>query len=146
MKALAGAALMLVSGALLGACAERSSSMPPLTDVSRSPPAKQVYVIVQHGQSLDQIARTFRVPRADIIAANNLAPPYSVRPGAALAIPGAAPYLADESIPAPKIARPVRTAAKSARADVVQSASEPAKSKLAAPRAKPSASEVIPLD
>ena len=47
-------------------------------------------VVVRPGQSLKGIARTYRVPERTIIAANHLAPPYKLKIGASLVIPGAA--------------------------------------------------------
>jgi murein DD-endopeptidase MepM/ murein hydrolase activator NlpD len=47
-------------------------------------------VVVRPGQSLKGIARTYRVPERTIIAANHLTPPYKLKIGASLVIPGAA--------------------------------------------------------
>src|SRR5215207_91490 len=99
-------ALILAVSMFLAGCADRSAPTPLVTSTASSPAIKQVYVVVQRGQSLDQIARSFRVPKGDIIAANNLAPPYSVKPGATLVIPGAAPQLAEKPLGPPKPAAP----------------------------------------
>ena len=75
---------VIVSCDLIAACAERSPAMPP------APPpaaAKPIYVVVERGQSLDQIAQTYRVAKDDIIAANQLKPPYRLKPGTVLAVP-----------------------------------------------------------
>src|SRR5437763_14190526 len=47
-------------------------------------------VVVRPGPSLKGLARTYRVPGRTLIAAHHLAPPYKLRIGASLAIPGAA--------------------------------------------------------
>src|SRR5215204_2254979 len=127
------AALILAISMFLAGCADRSAPTPVVPSTASSPATKQVYVVVQRGQSLDQIARSFRVPKGDIITANNLAPPYSVKPGATLAIPGAAPQLAENSLGPPKTAAPVGAATKLDRAAAAQNAPQPLKAKPAAP-------------
>jgi LysM repeat protein len=140
------ATLTLACGALLAACAERPVPPPSITSATSSLAAKQTYIIVQRGQSLDQIARTFRVPKAEIIAANKLAPPYHIKPGAALAIPGTGPLIADEPTVLPKAGAPLRPAATPERVATVRPTPRPVSSKAAPPGAKPAAPEVIPLD
>jgi LysM repeat protein len=138
------ASILAVSMFLVG-CADRSASVPPGTATASSA-TKQFYVVVQRGQSLDQIARSFRVSKADIIAANNLVPPYSVQPGTTLVIPGAAPQLAENPPAPPKRAAPAPAATKLDRVAAVQDAPQRPKVKRAAPEAKRALPEVIPLD
>jgi LysM repeat protein len=140
------AALILAISMFLAGCTDRSAPTPVVTSTASSPAAKQVYVVVQRGQSLDQIARSFLVPKADIIAANNLAPPYSVKPGATLVIPGAASQFAENPLGRPKSAAPIRAATKPDRVAAAQNAPQPPKSKQAAPEAKATLPQVIPLD
>ncbi len=69
---------------LLASCAEQS---PPVEPAKPAPSAAEtIYVFVQRGQTLKQIAHTYGVAPQDIIAANNLKPPYNLKPGTALAI------------------------------------------------------------
>ena len=136
-------ALILAVSMFLAGCADRSAPTPLVTSTASSPATKQVYMVVQRGQSLDQIARSFRVPKGDIIAANNLAPPYSVKPGATLVIPGAAPQHAENPLGPPKTAAPVRAATRLDRVAAAQNAPQP--KKPAAPE-KATLPKVIPLD
>jgi lipoprotein NlpD len=136
------AALLLICGVLLGGCADRSTPAPPVTAAAPSPAANQVYVVVQRGQSLDQVARSFGVPKGDIIAANNLPPPYSVKPGTVLAIPGIATVPTKNATAPPKATAPGSSAAD--RIAAAPATPRPAKAKP--PKAKSAAPEVIPLD
>ena len=45
------------------------------------------YVRIEGGQSVADIARLYRVPKRDIIAANHLGAPYSLKPGTLLEVP-----------------------------------------------------------
>ena len=137
------AALVLVSVALLTACADEPRTAPPMTTAGAIPDAGKIYVVVQRGQSLDQIARSFGVPKGDIIAANNLGPPYSVKPGAVLAIPGAATTAIKQATLSPKLDAPAPSA-KTER--VVAAPAKPRPTKAKPMEGKPTASGVIPLD
>ena len=79
---------LIMGCGIVGACAERPPAVAPVT-----PPAaaKPIYLVVERGQSLDRIAQMFHVAKDDIIAANQLKPPYRVKPGTVLAIPVLAP-------------------------------------------------------
>ena len=79
---------LIMGCGIVGACAESPPAVAPA-----APPAatKPIYMVVERGQSLDRIAQMFHVARDDIIAANQLKPPYRVRPGTVLAIPVLAP-------------------------------------------------------
>ena len=62
------------------------------------PEARQI--VVEDGQSISRIAARYRVPKAAIIAANRLEPPYKIKPGQRLVIPGSngpAPVPASEA-------------------------------------------------
>ena len=111
------------------------------SDAVAPPPATRqatTKIVVQPGQSLDAIAHAFRVPKRDIIALNQLVPPYQLKAGAILELPaGAAPSPVVQAKPRPKPASPADTA------PPVRTA------KVAPPRSakpKPSEAEVIPLD
>jgi hypothetical protein len=77
--------------AVLASCGARPQPASPPT-ISRPAPdhTAVVIVIVARGQTLDQIAKSFRVPKEAIIAANDLKPPYSLQPGSPLTVPLAA--------------------------------------------------------
>jgi LysM repeat protein len=45
------------------------------------------HVVVERGQTLDRIAQLYHVAKRDVIAANQLNPPYTLKPGTILAIP-----------------------------------------------------------
>ena len=90
------AALILGAGALATACAGQTGPMAH-TAAPAVPAEKQIYVIVQRGQSLDRIAREYRVAKQEIIAANHLKPPFQVKPGAVLVIPLGAAQLSKEA-------------------------------------------------
>jgi LysM repeat protein len=137
---------LIVGCGLVAACAERS---PPV--VPAAPPAatKQIHVVVERGQSLDRIAQTYRVAKDDIIAANQLKPPYRLKPGTVLAIPVVATETAEPAALRPNPDTPPRAAAKpdtslraAVKPDRATSVPTPVR------RAKPKALEqaVIPLD
>src|SRR3954451_5769514 len=56
---------------------------------SPAPRRETQRIVVRPGQSLKGIARAYRVPERTIIAANHLTPPYKLKIGASLVIPGA---------------------------------------------------------
>lgn len=127
------AALLLGCSLLIASCAEQ----PPAavtTPAAPAPDQTRLLVVVERGQSLDRIARLYRVPKRDIIAANKLKPPYALRPGSVLQIPLAASEPAKRTVTRPTTAtvKPDRSAETTAPA----------------PRrkAKRPAPEVIPLD
>ena len=85
-----GAALALTCGTLLAACVQGPQKSAPV-DTSAHPPAapeETRNIVVQRGQSVGRIAEIYHVPQQAIIAANHLAPPYRLKAGARLAIPG----------------------------------------------------------
>jgi LysM repeat protein len=100
---LANAAALIVGCSLfLTACAgkeremavtpsrpEPSSGQAAVTPPKQEPSPGQevIYVVVQRGQSLDRIAQLYHVEKSDVIAANQLKPPYTLEPGAILTIP-----------------------------------------------------------
>ncbi len=49
------------------------------------------FVTIQHGQSLSEIAQSYHVPMGVIAEANGLSPPYRIKTGRQLVIPGAGP-------------------------------------------------------
>jgi hypothetical protein len=64
--------------AILSACSPQKADSEAIgpTTATRQPTTK---VVVQPGQSLDAIAHAFRVPKRDIIALNQLVPPYQLK-------------------------------------------------------------------
>src|SRR5215213_7026819 len=80
-------AILLSSGLLLAACGGRKDSIVPAATPAQPPAASRIYIVVQRGQTLDALAERFRIDRAEIIALNNLKPPYMLKPGAVLQIP-----------------------------------------------------------
>ncbi|WP_144300285.1 LysM peptidoglycan-binding domain-containing protein, partial [Elioraea rosea] len=72
--------------ALLAACGGRGP--PPAYGPSSAEP---VTVIVQRGDTVSAIARRHGVPVQPVIAANGLQPPYVIRPGQVLHVPGVLP-------------------------------------------------------
>ena len=81
---------VLLSGLFLAACA--SAPTPDQTQ-SRLPlwldgtGRAAFFVVVERGQSLESIARTYRVAKRDIIETNHLAVPYNLKPGTQLEVP-----------------------------------------------------------
>jgi LysM repeat protein len=137
---------LIVGCGLVAACAERS---PPV--IPAAPPAatKQIHVVIERGQSLDRIAQTYRVAKGDIIAANQLKPPYRLKSGTVLAIPVVATETAEPAALRPNPDTPPHPAVKpdtslraAAKPDRATPAPTPAR------RARPKALEqtVIPLD
>jgi LysM repeat protein len=100
---------LIVGCCLVAACAERRPAVVPA-----APPAaaKPIYVVVARGQSLDRIAQTYHVAKDDIIAANQLKPPYRLKPGTVLAIPVVATEASEPAITRPKTDIPPRSVAK----------------------------------
>ena len=129
------AALILGCGAL-AACAERPAPVAPAA--APAPAVSHISVIVERGQSLDRIAQAYRIDKQDIIAANDLKPPYALKPGTILRMPLTAVQPVKQAIK-PK---PVPASGTAANPDRSAEAAAPA------PRARPKRPppEVIPLD
>src|SRR3954471_19452183 len=81
-------AILPSCGPLLAACGGRNDSVVPAATSVQAPAATQIYIIVQRGQTLDTFAEKFHITKAEIIALNNLKPPYVLKPGAIFANPG----------------------------------------------------------
>jgi LysM repeat protein len=137
---------LIVGCGLVAACAERS---PPVAPAAPPAATKQIYVVVERGQSLDQIAQTYRVGKDDIIAANQLKPPYRLKLGTVLAIPVAvtetvepAALRSTPDTPPRAVAKPDTSLRATVRPDRATSAPAPVR------RAKPKAmgQAVISLD
>jgi LysM repeat protein len=134
-------AILLSCGLLLTACGGGKDPVPPATTQVQPPAASQMYIVVQRGQTLDTLAERFRVGKAEIIALNNLKPPYVLKPGAVLKIPTLSAALEQEEQTVEPPTRPPPLA-RAAAAD-----SAPARS--ARPKRQPrpkTPPEVIPLD
>ena len=121
--------------ACLAASGCSNSSMPE--KVAPSPPVQtggNIVVVVQRGQSLDQIAKEYQASKSDIIAANHLSSPYTLKPGTFLQVPV-------------KVAGQAATVAKQpTQSDAAET--KAARSTEAATKAKPKAKQLepIPLD
>jgi LysM repeat protein len=136
------AALVLGSGSLLAACGERPDVSTPAAAPGDHPNARApitAHIVVQRGQSLRRIAQEYHVEERDIIAANHLAPPYTLKPGTFLTIAVAAPEPKNQNKPASKAVRTVRAPGK---ADHGSHSTEPAQHNTV----KRSEPDAIPLD
>jgi murein DD-endopeptidase MepM/ murein hydrolase activator NlpD len=90
------AGLVTILASLVAACAGQTDPAPVFLRGSAEPsaapmpppqPARQI--VVQRGQTLGGVAQAYHVPKSAIIAANRLQPPYELKAGARLIIPGA---------------------------------------------------------
>ena len=104
------------------------------TTLSKQPPkgmpAQSLTITVQPGQSLGRIAAHYHVSKRAIIAANQLPPPYELKAGSRLVIPGAGANTATVA-PRPKAVKSVSTKTAHTTKAKLPPAGEP---------------EVIPLD
>lgn len=75
----------------MGACQRTGSPAPVTTGIS--PNSAGGAVIVEKGDSLYTLSRRYEVPLRDLIAANNLSPPYTIEPGQRLILPAARQYI-----------------------------------------------------
>ena len=100
---------LIMGCGIVGACAERPPAVAP---APRPAATKPIYMVVERGQSLDRIAQMFHVAKDDIIAANQLKPPYRVKPGTVLAIPVLAPQAIAPATTRPEPETPLRAVAK----------------------------------
>jgi murein DD-endopeptidase MepM/ murein hydrolase activator NlpD len=111
--------LVVILAGLVGACAEQSEPAPvflrgaaePMAAPMLAPPMPARQVVVQRGQTLAGFAYTYHVSKSAIIAANGLRPPYELKAGSRLVIPGsgvrmasiaAAPVTARAPLPTPR--------------------------------------------
>jgi len=140
-------AAMVSYGLLLAACSSRGVSVAPTATPAASPAQNEIYIVVQRGQTLDAIADRFHVKKAEIIALNDLIPPYRLKPGGILKLPVAAqldPETQADEEPAPQ-PRPSASATSATTAASPAQAQRPARPKRSE-KPKPSAPQVIPLD
>jgi LysM repeat protein len=137
---------MLSCCVLLTACAGRAPPSVPTAATATSPAKNEIYIVVQRGQTLDAVADRFHVTKADIIALNDLKPPYRLKPGGVLKLPVAAqldPGTQEDEGPATP-PRPARAATTAATTAPPAQAPRPARPKTSE-KPKPSP-QVIPLD
>jgi murein DD-endopeptidase MepM/ murein hydrolase activator NlpD len=90
------ASLGLLLWGLLTSCVPQVETPAPVVSgapVERGP----LSVTIQRGQSLSEIAQNYHVPMRVIAEANGLSPPYRIKTGRSLIIPGAAPPHAPEA-------------------------------------------------
>ena len=108
------AALSILLVALVAACADMTTSEPAPVymkggaaeagPVGPAPQRHEVRITVRPGQSVRGLAHAYHVSERTIIAANHLPPPYKVKIGQSLVIPGAL-----EASPVQQAALPPRT-------------------------------------
>jgi len=105
-------------------------------------------IVVEPGQSVSRLAAKYGVPRRAIIAANNLTPPYKIKIGQSLSIPGA-----DRSPPAPAVAAssgpeiiPLDPPAQAGSAAAPSATALPAPAAAASPAPPPDVAAVKPLE
>jgi len=106
------AGFVCILAGLVAACADQSVPAPVFQRGSAEPivapappPARQV--VVQRGQTLDGFAHTYHVSKAAIIAANRLQPPYELKTGSRLTIPGAGASVQQAMAPQAMAATPL---------------------------------------
>ena len=135
--------------AALGACADQSSpapvyirnagSGPPASPFAPQPAPPRLVVIVKQGQTLNALAHFYHVRPSQIVAANDLKPPYELRAGMRLIVPaGDAPPAA--------VASAVRPAPIVPPAAVAPTPLPPPKSESPAPVARAAAPPAVPPD
>jgi hypothetical protein len=91
LRRIRAAALVLgCSTVLLAACAEQQQEEATVPATAPLPGRGSFHVFVERGQNLNRIAQLYHVAKPDIIAANQLKPPYTLKPGTILEIPFAA--------------------------------------------------------
>jgi LysM repeat protein len=138
-RAIIAAALVLGGGSLLAACGEGPNVSTPAAAPNAARPARApitTHIVVQRGQSLRRIAKEYRVAERDIIAANHLVPPYTLKPGTFLTIAVPPPEPKSQGRPASKPARTARAPGKGSHP------AEPARHNTV----KRSEPDAIPLD
>jgi murein DD-endopeptidase MepM/ murein hydrolase activator NlpD len=139
-------AIVLLAG-FVGACVDQSIPAPVYmrsaepAPVPTPPPPAPRQIVVQHGQSLGGIAHAFHVPKATIIAANHLQPPYELKAGAHLIIPSA-----DGPMQRPTAMAAAAPTAVSAAPLAPPQTLTPAQTPAAAPQAAQPQPQIIPLD
>ena len=138
MKQIVCTVLILTSGLLIGGCADHPRATVAAPPAAQEPARPTQEIVVQRGQSLDEIARTLRVAKQEIIQLNHLAPPYALKAGATLLVPAGHAQPVKQAKPRPPAPASTTKAAEANRLVEVQ----PAR-RTSAPRTKP---EVIPLD
>jgi LysM repeat protein len=138
MKQIVGAVLILTCGLLIGGCADHSRATVAAPPAAQEPARPTQQIVVQRGQSLDEIARALRVAKQEIIQLNHLAPPYTLKAGATLLVPAGHAQLVKQAKPRPA---PPASTTKAAEPDRLAEA-QPSR-RPSAPRTK---LEVIPLD
>jgi murein DD-endopeptidase MepM/ murein hydrolase activator NlpD len=97
-RAVGRAAISILLMGLAAACADMTATEPAPVymkgaaeagPVAPAPQRHEVRITVRPGQSVRGLAHAYHVPERAIIAANHLPPPYKVKIGQSLVIPGA---------------------------------------------------------
>jgi LysM repeat protein len=138
MNQIVGAVLVLTCGSLIGGCADHSRATVAAPPPAQEPARPTQQIVVQRGQSLDEIARTRRVSKHEIIQLNQLAAPYTLKAGATLLVPAVHAQQVKQTKAWPTAPAVTTKAAEPDRLAAVQ----PSR-RTSAPRTK---GEVIPLD
>ncbi len=76
---------------------QRSVASPEVRAPLPEPGRAAFYVAVERGQTIDQIAKTYRVAERDIVVANHLRSPYKLRVGVLLEVPLASHHIATKA-------------------------------------------------
>ena len=93
-RTLGRVATIAAVASLVAACGQQTGPAPVfdmlggVPAAAPLPPVPPHQITVRRGQTLDGIAHSFHVPPAAIVAANRLKPPYELKAGMRLTIPG----------------------------------------------------------
>ncbi len=87
-RALLGLALSLL---VLAGCVSTQKVFEPPAEPETPPPTAEVFHVVQPGETLYRIAKTYGVPVEDLMRVNDIADPTRVEVGRRLMIPGPGP-------------------------------------------------------
>src|SRR3954468_20544454 len=166
-RGLARAVIAISLAGLVAGCAGDQAGPAPVylktgqavgADAAPPPPRRQGQrVVVRPGQSLRGIAGAYHVSERSIIAANRLSPPYKLKAGASLLIPGGAEPPIQQAAVVPRAVSqaplpvsaapppaPVGPAPVAAPPPALAAAAPPAP--VAAPRTPPPIRDIISLD
>jgi murein DD-endopeptidase MepM/ murein hydrolase activator NlpD len=148
-------AAMAILAGMVGACADQTGTPAPVymmggpTMGAAAPASAPVrhearQITVQHGQTLNAIARDHHVKAAAIIAANQLKPPYELKAGSRLIIPDSgSPPAQVAAVPAPGLQRVAAVPLPPPAASAASAQRPPA---LTPPPSAATVPDIVPLD
>ena len=139
MHRFAGALVVLACGVLVAGCADQQGQATPITPVAQPPARPTERIVVQRGQSLNEIANRIHVAKQEIIELNHLPPRYILKAGATLVVPVVAARSPQQAKARSVVMSSAKKTAKHDRVAEVKSPSE-------RPAAASKKLEVIPLD